>query len=422
MAKNHLFSTLEYIIPLMPGYVYLVDEKNQYKACTRAQALLFGLGSPNDIVNQTNSTLPLLKGHHELINTLDALYHQIQLSKIPSQVEEPVINQEGKIQVVTYHKIPLFDNKGDWVGILSLIVDDLSNEGATRTHLPNDIALRHVLTHLPEHVYWKDKNGVYLGCNLLQANDLNLNRCEDIIGKTDYDLSPKDKADLFWKVDNQVLTQGKTIATEEEVIKNGESRIVLSNKKPLYNDLNQIIGLIGISFDISDRKKMEEELKLAKEAAEAANIAKTEFLANMSHDIRTPLSGVVGLSDLLEHTLIDEVQREQAHLLHDSGEELLRMLNGILDDVRTEHLSDGDIQKEAFDINECVQDLVRLELPTTTLKNLKLAVAIEPDVPQYIVSDRKKIHSILLNLLGNAIKFTQSGCITIEVKCLSVRT
>jgi PAS domain S-box-containing protein len=281
--------------------------------------------------------------------------------------------------------------------------------------------LETVIKFAPGLLYWKDKNSVYLGCNQEFAQLAGLTDRKEVRGKTDFDLIWKERANLYVEIDKAVIDSGVARLNHVEVISvsNNKTITAITNKVPMRDAQGQVIGVLGITTDITYQKEVELALSAAKEAAEAANIAKTEFLANMSHDIRTPLSGVVGLSDLLEHTLSNEVQREQAHLLHDSGEELLRMLNGILDDVRSEHLSDGDIQEEAFDINECIQDLVRLELPTTTLKNLRLAVAIEPDVPRYIVSDRKKIHRILLNLLGNAIKFTQSGCITIELKNLS---
>ncbi|MBX9703527.1 MAG: response regulator, partial [Silvanigrellaceae bacterium] len=198
----------------------------------------------------------------------------------------------------------------------------------------------------------------------------------------------------------------------------GNATYYLSSRVPLYDDKHEeVIGIVGISVDITAQKKQEEELRVAKEAAEAASKAKTEFLANMSHDIRTPLTGVIGLSEMLENSLADPKQKEDAHLLHESGQELLNMLNGILNDVQSGKVS-HNLHSETFNLYECIYDLVKLEKPTTTLKNLGLFVNIETSVPQWIVSDRKKIQRIILNLLGNAIKFTKTGHITIDIKCL----
>ena len=276
-----------------------------------------------------------------------------------------------------------------------------------------------IISLIPCHIYWKDKDGKYLGCNLLQAKNLGLSSPEEIIGKTDYDLPWHDQAAELQASDKQVMRTKKDYTVEEEVIFSHDKKsFFLSKKAVLLTENGSVKGIIGISFDITDRKRMEEELQKAKEAAEAANQAKSEFLANMSHDIRTPLTGVIGMSELLESTLQDTVEKENARMIHDSGQELLGMLNGILDDVRAGNVSEMDIKEEEFDLYGCIQDLVKLELPTTKMKGLQLEVSIDEDVPRFIVSDRKKIHRVLLNLIGNAIKFTKLGGIVITVKCL----
>ncbi len=286
-------------------------------------------------------------------------------------------------------------------------------------------ALKHLIDTLPGDVYWKDRKGVWSGLNkrciqsLYRMGFIAEAKEEQILGKTDYQIFDKNTADIYTQNDAEVVARGIELSREEvTLLPSGEEVVLLSTKKPMLNDRGETIGIIGNTIDITHLKKLEIALREAKNQAEAASIAKTEFIANMSHDIRTPLSGVIGLSEILERSLSNEIQKEQAHMLHDSGEELLSMLNGILDDVRADHVSEGDIVEHSFNLSECIGDLVRLERPTTTLKNLELAVAIDDSVPQYIVSDKKKIHRILLNLLGNAIKFTQSGKITLEVKCL----
>ena len=116
---------------------------------------------------------------------------------------------------------------------------------------------KNLIDNLPEHVYWKNTKGQYLGCNLIQAKDLNLDNPEQIIGKTDYDLSSKDKADAFKKIDEKILSEGISIETEEVIAKNGHNFVVLSKKTPLFNEKKEIVGLLGVSFDITDRKKIE---------------------------------------------------------------------------------------------------------------------------------------------------------------------
>lgn len=291
--------------------------------------------------------------------------------------------------------------------------------GSIKSHKDEVKFIEHILAEIPVSVYWMNTDCVYLGCSNSMAKLLKLESRHDIIGKTYADLYEAKSAAHYDKADRAVMKTGTSISQEEPLYSSdGTKKIYLSNKVPLRDLKGEIIGMLGISVDITDRKKMEEELRVAKESAEAAMHAKTEFMANMSHDIRTPLTGVIGMSETLENTLQNPAEKESARMLHDSGQELLCMLNGILDDIQADNVSEVDINKEAFDLYGCVQDLVKLELPTTKLKGLGLKVSIDKNVPRYIISDRKKIHRILLNLTGNAIKFTKSGKVTIEVKCL----
>ena len=278
--------------------------------------------------------------------------------------------------------------------------------------------LETLIEHMPCNVYWMDRHIQMVGCNQNVLTMLNMTR-EQFYGKTYEELStlchwPDGLSDRLKNDDLSVLHTGIPIIAKEDPPlphSDGSFSNFLTSRVPLYNNDGEIIGVAGISTEVSP-------LKEARRKAEAANLAKTEFIANMSHDIRTPLTGVIGLSELLEHTLENPEQKEEAHLLHDSGEELLSMLNGILDAVQAGNLSEEDIREEEFDLYQCIQDLVKLELPTTKLHHLGLEVAIDFNVPRYIISDYTKIHRILLNLLGNAIKFTKIGYIKIEIKCL----
>ncbi|CEG58378.1 ATP-binding protein [Legionella fallonii] len=268
-----------------------------------------------------------------------------------------------------------------------------------------------VIDKIPCYIYWKNLRSEYLGCNKLAAQFFGFKSTTDIIGKSDFDLfQDPDFAKRYQEQDTQVFLTGNPMLNIRSDLKDHEGNIAntLVSKVPITDLSGIIIGLVGITVDVT-------ELTQAKEAAEAANHAKTEFIANMSHDIRTPLTGVIGMSKELEETVENPIQKEEAHMLHDSGKELLSMLNGILDDVRAGYMNQDDVQIKTFDLHQCIDDLVKLERPTTVMKHLELKVDIEKSVPPYIRSDRKKIQRILLNLLGNAIKFTEKGSIIIHI-------
>ncbi len=344
------------------------------------------------------------------INPIDLglyLFLSEYITNYPNQ-QNPIFFQNGqvtwKIEAQTY-----FDK---WTFLLRSIDKKEDNRESTIHNLEV------LIDNMPCNVYWMDTNCLMAGCNRNVLKMLKLSK-QEFLGKSYEELSflcgwPEGLAQKLKNDDLKVLqTHQPIFNVEDPPIPGSEDNYFhfLTNRVPLFNQEGKIIGVAGISTDIS-------ELIIAKKRAETANRAKTEFIANISHDIRTPLTGVIGLSQLMEQTLNNQDDKEKAHMLHDSGEELLHMLNEILDDVQAERLNEQDIKHESFDLYQCINDLIRLETPATSLKHLSLKASIPSDVPRYIRSDRNKIHRILLNLLGNAIKFTQSGSITLSIECL----
>lgn len=298
----------------------------------------------------------------------------------------------------------------------NIIAQNLANHHAalqkTITYYENMLAL------MPGSVYWLDTNNVYLGCNDIQAEQIKLSSRHEIVGKTTKDLLCNvEQACVVDALNQQVMNTGISYSEiERGILPSGEERVYYSQKVPLRDEKNEVIGLLGISIDITELKQTEAALTIAKELAEGANKAKVEFIANMSHDIRTPLNGVIGMSRLLEEQLTYPEHKQFAHWINQSGEQLLGLLNSILDVVSAENMNECDIKEETFDLRQCIEDIVHLERPTTVLKRIELNVEIDERAPRYIVADRVKLHRVLLNLLGNAIKFTEAGFITLDVR------
>jgi two-component system, OmpR family, aerobic respiration control sensor histidine kinase ArcB len=268
---------------------------------------------------------------------------------------------------------------------------------------------------LPASVFWKDKAGLYCGCNNSFAQVLGLKSVEEVLGKTDYDLATKDLGDHYLKDDREVMESGipKLNIEEEQNFPDGRKVFILTNKVPIFNKDKEVVGVLGIFNDIT-------ELKKAKLAAESANKAKTAFLANMSHDIRTPLTSIMGLADLLAKQLQTSEEISDINLIYQAAEQLLALLNSILDVASMEHANEDELKKESFSLFDFAKSLEGLFLPAIKLKGLSFHLAIDEAISETVViSDRTKLQRVLLNLITNAIKFTNKGRVCLGIKLVS---
>ena len=188
---------------------------------------------------------------------------------------------------------------------------------------------------------------------------------------------------------------------------------------PWYLDEDQVGGIIISIQNITDEVRVNEELKNAKETADMASRAKSEFLANMSHEIRTPLNGVIGFSDLLLGTPLNETQTQYLNYINDSGENLLHIINDILDFSKIES-GKMELLIEESNVNEMLDQVINVILYQSQKKNIELLLNVEQGLPATLFIDEARLKQILINLLGNAVKFTEKGEIELKVEKLQM--
>ncbi|WHZ17779.1 MAG: Two-component system sensor histidine kinase [Nitrospira sp.] len=200
--------------------------------------------------------------------------------------------------------------------------------------------------------------------------------------------------------------------------RDGSYRWILSRGSVIRDVYGVTIRMVGIHIDTTDRKRVEEELRAAKEAAEAANKAKSEFLANMSHEIRTPMNGVLGTTELLLHSELSDKQRHLASIVHRSGRTLLAIINDILDFSKIEA---GKLELETvdFDLSHILSESMELFREAAQRKNILLVQQMGEEVPLYLTGDPVRLRQIVMNLLSNAIKFTERGGVSLTTELLS---
>jgi len=183
---------------------------------------------------------------------------------------------------------------------------------------------------------------------------------------------------------------------------------------PLLNQQGQMTGTVHVARDITERKRAEEELRRAKEAAEAATRAKSQFLANMSHELRTPMTGVLGMLELVLAGNLDAEQKEYIEIAQTSASSLVRILNDILDLTKIES-GKFAIEEKPFSLRKCVEEMVSLLLPSALSKGLDLSFTVADNVPATVVGDQLRLGQVLTNLAGNSVKFTDKGQVAIQV-------
>lgn len=276
-----------------------------------------------------------------------------------------------------------------------------------------------VIDSLPTSIYWKDRDGIYHGRNKASAESLRRlgyqYQWRSIVGKTDFDLFDTEMARQFTDNDWRVLQTGIETQQEEETIQpDGRALVQLSIKRPWRNKRGEIIGIIGNTFDITHLKEIEAELREAKEQAEVADRLKTQFIRDMEHDIRTPLAGIIGLSDILASEVDNPKWQEFLHDIHQCGQELMEYSDRILEFAKMES-NEYQLNHRPFSIQEILEKLLRLEKPAAEVKHLRLSVKIDENTPSTLIGDDDRLYGILLNLISNAIKFTPEGSVAVTI-------
>jgi PAS domain S-box-containing protein len=275
-----------------------------------------------------------------------------------------------------------------------------------------------IVKNLPGVIFWKDINSVYRGCNQTLTKVFGVKTREEIIGKTDFDFSwGYEEAERVYNDDQQVMCTkiAKHNIYERVPLVDGGYMDVLTNKEPLLDDNGNVIGILGTATDITELKKIQDDLINAKEKAEQSNLAKSAFLAVMSHELRTPLNGIIGMADILKHTELDTEQVEGIEAIESSGLSLLGLVNDVLDQSMIE--SGNIILKPCeFSLKELIDNIVMTSRTLATGKGLDFILEYKSDIPEFIFADELRIRQILLNLIGNAVKFTQHGRVSLKIE------
>jgi PAS domain S-box-containing protein len=313
---------------------------------------------------------------------------------------------------------------------LMLLTNAILLSRADRRYWAERQLLDAFMENIPGSVYFKDLKSRFVRISLKMAKQIGLTEASQASGKTDSDFFSSQLAEVSFADEQEIIRSGRPLLEkeEEETWEDGHRTWVITNKVPLRNRRGKMIGTMGVSHEITERRSAEEELARSAEelkrtnaaleqfakAAEAASLAKGEFLANMSHEIRTPLNGVIGMTELALETELTREQSEYLETVRFSAESLLSIINDILDFSKIEA---GKVELEVvdFDLRECLENTLKTLALRADEKGLELLCDVRPDVPELFRGDPNRLRQIIVNLVGNAIKFTREGEVALRV-------
>jgi PAS domain S-box-containing protein len=277
---------------------------------------------------------------------------------------------------------------------------------------------RELLDALPVAVYFKDRQGRFLGMNRALEWLFELDR-NTAIGHTSAEVFANGYADVHVERDRELLAKPSRQSYEMDMpLPDGTPRTLFYSKASMTDPSGAITGVIGVILDTTERKSLEVRLQEAKESAEAANRSKSEFLANMSHEIRTPMNGIIGMTDLVLDTCLTANQRDYLETVRQSADALMEIINDLLDLSKIEA---GRMSLEAieFDLRELLEHMARPIALSAQRKGLALVMELDPALPPLVQGDPGRLRQILVNLLGNAVKFTAQGSVTLAVHAVA---
>ena len=324
---------------------------------------------------------------------------------------------DGRRHWIERIKGPVRDADGQIVGLQVLFWDVTDREQAERALEREQYLLHSLMDSIPDSIYFKDRESRFLRVSRALVAKFGLASMDDVIGKSDADLFTAEHAQQALADEQRIMETGTPIvaATERETWADRADTWVSTTKMPLEDASGNIVGTFGITRDITELKRMQDELQSARDAADAASRAKSEFLANMSHEIRTPMNGIIGMTELALDTELTAEQREYLEMAKSSADYLLTVINDILDFSKIE-AGKLEIENIDFRLRDCVEETTATLALRAHKKGLELACHVWPDVPDALVGDRGRLRQILVNLAGNAIKFTERGEVVVEVR------
>jgi PAS domain S-box-containing protein len=395
---------LRTLVDTLPDYVYAKDTQSRFLLANRPVAQAMGAASPDELLGKTDGDYyprdlaeKYLADEREVLQTGRAVLNR----------EEPGRRPDGGPAWILTSKAPFRDAAGEIVGIVGVGHDITERQAADEALRRSEARFRRLADSNMIGITIGDPAGRLVFANDAYLQMLGYTREDLETGRVRWDaITPPDRSGVLETIGRQLETTGVVDPLETELLHKDGHRI------PVLIGLARIEGpeqhTVGFVINLTERKRFEEELRKAKNVAEVASRAKSEFLANMSHEIRTPMNGIIGMTDLALDTELNAEQRDYLGMVKESADSLLTLINDILDFSKIE-AGKFSLEVIEFDLGDHLASTLRSLAPRAHQKGLEIAYTVSPDAPRGLLGDPSRLRQILVNLIGNAIKFTERG-------------
>jgi PAS domain S-box-containing protein len=375
---------------------------------------LFGYRAEEAVGQPIALLLPPERIHEE-----EEILERVRNGQRIEHLETVRMTRDGRRLDVSVTVSPVKDQNGQIIGVSKIIHDISDRKRAEEALAQERNLLRALIDNLPVCAYVKDTQSRFLAANLAIARLMGAATPNELLGKSDADFYPPEIAAEYRADEEELLRSGQPLVNKDEPHRdvNGDLRAILTTKIPITDGQGRIVGLVGITHDITERKRAEDAMFEAKAAAEAANEAKSSFLANMSHELRTPMHAILGMIDVALPKAIDLTVLDCLQTAKGSADLLLALLDDLLDSAKIES---GKLVLESapFSLRRMLDQIARVLAVRASEKGLCFNCRTADGTPDALVGDRMRLQQVLLNLAGNAVKFTERGDVEISLRAV----
>ena len=356
---------------------------------------VFSLFSPEDIPYAKKRLMERIKG-----------------GRLPAE-EYKVVRKDGTFFYALVFVQIKRDEAKKPTGIYGVMIDITERKASLERLKQSEFMQKAILDNIPYSAWTKDLAGKFIAVNK-HFLSISGKTYDEVIGKTDFEIVSNELAEKYMGSDIEVIKKKSQFLKEDYIYEQGKHRWIETFKAPIFDETGNVIGTTGIAREITEKKLAEQQLIKARDAANSANRAKSEFLANMSHEIRTPMNAILGFSELLKIYITNDRANEYLDGIISSGKNLIGIINDILDLSKIE-AGKFEINYETVNPYNICNDIKQIFSLKAIEKGLSFDIIIDPILPEWLILDELRLRQILFNLVGNAVKFTNKGSITLNI-------